>query len=221
MGAHQAVAGRSETRGAEWRFAGGWSPEEIAERLEALSLRPRNFAQEHLEALGEGPAGGTERKAMHIAQEPIGLPVAGGPFELAQGEVRAYGFSDPAIVEGHFDPVVELLGRRMLLELKVLGLHYLCGVVVSDVRSSATSDESVFGFRYDTLVGHIERGAEWFVLTKDHTSGAVSFAIHSWWCEGDMPNWWSRAGFRVLSPIYRRRWIRRAGVRLREAVRRG
>ena len=28
-------------------------------------------------------------------------------------------------------------------------------------------------FRYDTLEGHIERGYEWFLLTKDHATGGI------------------------------------------------
>jgi uncharacterized protein (UPF0548 family) len=205
-------------RPSEWRFLAGWSPDEIAQRLEDLRERPRNFAADALGELEAGTAGGVEDETMHIADEAVGPPAAGGIYERAMGHVYNYGFSDPSIVEGHFDAHAELLGRRMLLELKVLGLHYLCGVVVSDVRSSVGADESVFGFRYDTLEGHIERGAEWFRLSKDHVSGAVRFSIQSWWCEGDMPNWWSAFGFKVLAPIYRRRWIRRAGVRLRDAV---
>ena len=34
--------------------------------------------------------------------------------------------------------------------------------------SPDSSSQSVFGFRYDTLEGHIEQGFEWFLLQKRH-----------------------------------------------------
>jgi uncharacterized protein (UPF0548 family) len=106
----------------------------------------------------------------------------------------------------------------MLLEIKVLGVHYACGVVVSAVCDEKRADQSVFGFRYDTLEGHLEAGAEWFLLTKHHATGEVWFRIQAVWREGQFPNWWSRAGFQVLCRPYQRAWHRLAYVRLREML---
>lgn len=97
----------------------------------------------------------------------------------------------------------------MLLEIQVLGLHYLCPAVVNHVRA----EPNLFGFRYDTLEGHIERGVEWFPLTKN-ARGEIRFRVEARWQKGPFPNWWSRVGFIVLSGYYQRKWHRRAHHRL-------
>ncbi len=106
-----------------------------------------------------------------IALEPHGPPAVDGPFQLARTAVQAYRFSDPRIVTAHFDPRAPLLGRPMLLELRVWGLHYLCAVRVCSVRDDRGPNESVFGFRYRTVPPHLESGQEWFLLTKRHDTG--------------------------------------------------
>ena len=113
-----------------------------------------------------------------------------------------------------YDPEAPLLGRRMLLEVKVLGLRYLNGTLVSAVRTETGDGQTVHGFRYDTLAGHIECGAEWFLLTKEHATGEVRFEIRARWRAGEFPNWWSRLGFRLLARHYQRRWHVRAHHRL-------
>ena len=150
-----------------------------------------------------------------IALEAPGPPESGGAFEHARRGIAEYAFSDPDIVRGHFDGGRQLQGRPMLLELKVLGLHILCGVTVRAVRDEQTADTSTWGFRYDTLEGHVESGAEWFLLSKEHATGKVRFRIQATWHEGTLPNWWTRIGFNVLSARYQRTWHRAAYARLR------
>jgi uncharacterized protein (UPF0548 family) len=104
----------------------------------------------------------------------------------------------------------------MLLEIKVFGLHFLGGVRVQAVRDETSEDETNFDFRYDTLEGHFERGFEWFLLTKDHSSGQVWFKIEARWQAGDFPNWWSRIGFALVGERFREIWRRRAVKRLRQ-----
>ncbi len=138
-------------------------------------------------------------------------PAAFIKARLARARVALanYQFSDPAIVLAHFDPAEPLLGRCMLLELQVFGLHYLCPAVVNRVRD----EPDIFGFRYDTLHGHLERGVEWFLLTRNDR-GEIRFRIEARWQTGQFPNWWSRIGFGVLSGYYQRQWHRRAHHRL-------
>lgn len=195
---------------AEWRIGRGWQEEELEERLRALPTLQRNFSDppEHM----------TLERGWHhyfsesvIAQAVPGPPEEKGLFERGSGAVANYEFSDPRIVIAHFDPEAPLLKRHMLLEMRALRvLHYLAGVVVGAVRSDRTDDETVFGFRYDTLDGHIEEGVEWFLLTKDHATGDVRFRIEAAWRPGQFPNWWSRLGFSFLGPYYQRIWHRRA-----------
>lgn len=187
---------------AEWRVGRGWSTEALRARLDRLPTT------RSVEVRDEGPV----RSGWHhyhseavIARDP-GVDER---FARARAALASYQFSDPSIVTAHFDPASPLLDRRMLLEIKVLGLHYLCPALVTRVRD----EPDVYGFRYHTLDGHIERGVEWFLLTRD-AQGDLRFRIEARWQEGDLPNWWSRIGFRLVAGRYQRRWHREAHRRL-------
>ena len=196
---------------AEWRWGRRWSAAEIGERLARLHALPCTSG----EALQTGAHYHSEAL---IAREPPGPPTADGCLHRAQLLVQDYSFSDPRIVRAHFDRQAPLLGRRMLLEIKVWGQRYLCGVVVSAVRDEQMPEQTVWGYRYDTLAGHLEAGAEWFLLTKDHATGEVRFSIEARWREGQFPTWWSRVGFALLARRYQRAWHRLAYLRLRRRL---
>jgi uncharacterized protein (UPF0548 family) len=198
---------------AEWRLGRRWSEDELLDRLAALPTLARNFNEP-----GASPTRVEEWRrhasTSRIAQAPAGVPRPGGAFELARDALRAYAFSDPSIVEAHFDPAHRLEGRHLLLELKVAVLRYLCGTRIASVEDRQDSGSSTFGFRYDTLEGHVERGYEWFRIEQDHATGEVTFCVEARWLPGDFPNWWSRLGFAVVAPLYQRRWHRRAHRRM-------
>lgn len=189
---------------AEWRLLRGWSSEELRARLDRVDRTPNCNTADETQMTAD-------RGWQHYYSEAV---IARGPadaarFDRVREALAAYQFSDPSIVTAHFDPATPLSGRLMLLEIKVLGLRYLCPAGVSHVRD----EDDVFGFRYDTLEGHIERGVEWFVLTRA-SNGDLTFRIEARWREGDFPNWWSRVGFRLLSGRYHRRWHWEAHRRL-------
>lgn len=201
-----------------WRFGSGWSENTMRSYLNALEDRPVNFdcpPEEMIPANGWTVDGSEDE----IATEPEGPPIADGPFERAKQAIINYDFSDPSIVVGHFDPDTPVVGRNMLLELKVLGFRFLCGVRVQGMRDDLEAGTSYFGFRYDTLEGHVERGYEWFLLTKDHATGGIHFKIEAHWRMGQFPNAWSKAGFVLIGEHYRSVWRRRAPDRLRRVAR--
>lgn len=200
---------------AEWRFGWGWTERELEERLATIAGARLNFDPD---AIGQGQGWTFYYSEAPIGKEAPGPPLPGDAFERAKSAIMRYEFSDPRIVTAHLDPGTPFLGRRMLLEIKVLGLRYLCGVVIGAVRSFDLEGRTVFGFRYETLEGHIESGFEWFLLTKDHATGEIWFRIQATWREGELPNWWSRIGFRLLVRRYQRAWHRLAYVRLRDIL---
>ena len=185
--------------------------------LAALKDRPVNFDApiEQMTAEHGWTIDGSDDE---IGTEPPGPPTPDGVFARAQQAIINYDFSDPAIVMGHFDPATPVKGRDMLLELKVLGFRFLCGVRVHSVREEYDHDTTYFGFRYDTLVGHVEQGFEWFLLTKDHATGGIHFQIQAHWRPGTFPNLWTRAGFLLIGEHYRTLWRHRAPERLRKVA---
>jgi uncharacterized protein (UPF0548 family) len=189
---------------AEWRLLSGWSSEALKARLDRLGTRSVNFEAVEEQMTGENGWHHYHSEAV-IAREPEG----GACLARARLALASYQFSNPDIVVAHFDPATPLLDRRILLEIKVLGLRYLCPAVVTRVRD----EPDVYGFRYETLQGHIERGLEWFLLTKNE-AGEIRFRIEARWQPGALPNWWSRLGFYLLAGHYQRRWHRQAHRRL-------
>ena len=198
----------------EWRFLHGWSDSELQQRLASVAALPRNLDEADGRMTVQRGWGRHFSEAV-VGREAPGPPERGGAFEHAWRAVSDYLFSDPRIVKGHFDPSAPLLGRQMLLEVRVWGLRYLGPVVVAAVRDDGIDGRSTRGFRYDTIEGHFERGSEWFVVTKDHATGDVLFRIQATWTQGELPNWWSRLGFRLLARRYQRAWHRLAHLRLR------
>jgi len=202
-----------------WRFGRGWSEETLQSYLAALAERPVNFSTAP-EIMTRENGWTVDGAVASIGVEPPGPPGEDGLFARARQGILQFDFSDPRIVVGHFDPRAPLAGRNMLLEIKCLGFHFLNGVRVHSVREEATPDRTIFGFRYDTLEGHIEQGFEWFLLTQNHETGAVWFKIEAHWQLGQFPTAWSRLGFRLIGEHYRSLWRRRAPERLRELAHR-
>jgi uncharacterized protein (UPF0548 family) len=185
--------------------------------LAALKDRPVNFDTpiEQMIVSNGWTVDGSEDE---IGIEPEGPPVSDGVFGRAKQAIINYDFSDPSIVVGHFDPETNPVGRDMLLELKVVGFRFLCGVRVHSIREEYEGNTSYFGFRYDTLAGHVEEGYEWFLLTKDHATGGIHFKIEAHWRMGQFPNWWSRIGFMFIGEQIRSMWRHRAPERLRKVA---
>jgi uncharacterized protein (UPF0548 family) len=202
-----------------WRFGPGWSEERMKDYLAELTRRSVNFdvPPEEMTDVNGWKVDGIDAV---IGCEKPGPPEPGGLFERAREALMNYDFSDPLSVEGHFDPRSDFIGRNILLEIKVMGLRFLNGARVHSVRDEVGKTGTIFGFRYDTLEGHIERGYEWFLLTKDHETGEIRFKIEAHWRLGDFPNWWSRLGFKLIGEHFRELWRREAPLRLKRAAER-
>lgn len=198
-----------------WRFGRGWPEATLKAYLADLASRRVNFDVPPEQMTAENGWTVDGASEVPIGTEPPGPPLPDGFYSRAKQALINYDFSDPSIVVGHFDPNVPFVGRDMLLELKVLGFRFVNGCRVHSVREESDDAGTTFGFRYDTLEGHIERGFEWFLLKKDHASGKVDFTIEAHWRLGDFPNFWSQIGFKLLGERYRELWRHRAPERLR------
>lgn len=205
----------------EWRFMGSWSEQELAKRLSRASTLPLNFEGNEKDMTPDHGWSQVESQAL-IGRDAPGPPTGDDAFNQLKHAVSRWGFSDPRIVQGHFNDTHPLLGRPMLLELRPAGgIRYLCPVRVRAVRSESDEDRTLYGFSIDTLEGHVESGREWFLLSKDHRTGELRFHIRATWREGQFPNWWSYVGFELVGRRYQRAWHHLAHLRLRELLRKG
>ncbi len=202
-----------------WRFARGWSDKRMKAYLAELGTRPISFVAP-IEEMTPEHGWTVDGSEDLIGTEPPGPPVPDGVFARARQGLMNYDFSDPRIVVGHFDPDAPFVGRNMLLEFKALGFRFLGGCRVHSVREESNDKLTTFGFRYDTLKGHIEEGFEWFLLVKNHLTGDVAFRIEAHWRLGEFPTWWSRLGFKLFGERFRNRWRHNAPNRLREVAHR-
>lgn len=198
----------------EWRWRRGWTERELAARLAAADRRARNFASTTEELVAANGWNQVRSQAL-VARDGPGAGQAGDAFDRARRFLERWEFSDPRIVVGHFDPRRPLANRVMQLELRPLMLRFLCPVAVGAVREETRDGTTTFGFSLETLDGHVERGREWFLLTKDHATGDVRFRVEAAWQPGQFPGWWARLGFHLLGRRYQRAWHRLAHLRLR------
>ena len=116
----------------------------------------------------------THRKT--LTTEQPGPPEPEGPWEHACQLVRDYEFSPPEIVRALYDPSTPLLGRDMLLEARFPAIHFYCGVRITGVvdETRENGDRS-WGWAYETLDGHLERGKVTYEVVKHHDTGQVEF----------------------------------------------
>jgi uncharacterized protein (UPF0548 family) len=132
--------------------------------------------------------------------EPPGAPVPGGSWAVARRLVEEYRMADPAIVRARWDLDAALLGRVMVLQLRLWRLLY----VHARVRVTRVWDEDrvadgrrarVFGFEYETLPGHLELGRMEYEVLKFLEEGAVEFRLHARSRASGEGVWWARIGF--------------------------
>jgi uncharacterized protein (UPF0548 family) len=196
------------------------------------SLR-RSSARKALDALhSSAPNFDTEGESEHTADEgwrvddlcqplpsePPGPPVPGGSWEVARRLMTDYEFADPSIIRAIYHPDEPLASRDMLLEARFYGLRFLLGVRVGAVRDETRLVEGrlvrVWGWAYQTLEGHLEKGEMSYEVWKWLDSGEVEFRIHAFSRTAHICNPLVRLGFRLFGMRQRRRFFARACERM-------
>ena len=137
-----------------------------------------------------------------LPPEAPGPPVTNASFAHACAILTAYSFPPPRLIRGRFDPAAPLDGRAMLLTATFLWMHFELPVrvsrVIDETRSGEHGAETAWGYSYQTLAGHIERGEITFEIIKSVATGAIRFRIHSFSQTGHIANPLYRIGFRVV-----------------------
>lgn len=145
-----------------------------------------------------------------LPPELPGPPQAAGSFAAARAILEQYAFPPPRLIRGSFDPAVPLDGRAMLLTATFLWMTFELPVRVSRVidalRTESEHAEQVWGYSYQTLAGHMERGEITFEIVKNISTGAVSFRIHSFSQTGHIANLIYRLGFKLVGRRLQKRF---------------
>lgn len=155
-----------------------------------------------------------------LPPERPGAPESGGSWETARALVEAYEFSDPALLRAVYAPATPLLGRDMLLEGRFHGLRFYVGVRVTEVvdQPPAHATRHEWGFAYETLTGHLERGRISYLVCKDAETGEVSFRLRAYSQRAPTLGFVTTLGWQLFGRRAQRRFHRRSGERLAAAT---
>jgi uncharacterized protein (UPF0548 family) len=121
-----------------------------------------------------------DRFRASLGTEAPGPPRAGDVWQTACRLVAAYEMADPSLIRAVYDPDAPLHGRDMLLEGRFLVLRFYMGVRVTDIIDERRDGRRVWGWAYETLEGHLERGRMSYEVEKDEQSGRVDLVINAY-----------------------------------------
>ncbi|WP_019819411.1 DUF1990 family protein [Saccharomonospora saliphila] len=165
------------------------------------------------------PAWNIDTHRAALPAERPGAPEPRGCWERARSLVRDYEFSPPELVRALYEPAAPLLGRTMLLELRFHGLHFYCGVRVTEVVDETRANgDRVWGWAYETLNGHLERGKVTYEVVKHRDTGRVEFVATSYSQGAPTLGRVLSLGWRLFGRRNQLRFYRRCGERLRTFV---
>ena len=189
--------------------------------LAAAALRgvPLNFEPQPLAAYTPDRGWHADALSQRLPGEDPGDPAPGGAWEIARRLMEDYRMADPRIVRVTWDPRTPLLGREMLLDLRLYRvLRVRVGVRVTGVwdeeRVVPGGRARVFGFEYATLRGHVEMGRMDYELYKWRDDGAVEFRLHAHSRASEEGPRWVRLGFRLVGRREQVRFYRRCCERI-------
>lgn len=191
-------------------------------RIDALRELPLNFDLERRDEYTTEHGWHIDDVQTELPPEPPGPPEPHGSWEAARRVLREYRFADPAIITGIFYPDQPLEGRVMLLRGRFLWMTFYFGTRVGAVLDERVEGpdgaRQVWGFNYQTLAGHLERGQMEFSAIKWLETGQVAFRIHAFSSAAEIPNPLIRLGFRLFGRRLQLRFIHNAMGRMRRLV---
>lgn len=167
----------------------------------------------------EGPSWHVDQHRVWLPSERPGSPEADGVWQTACRLVAGYEFSPPELVRAVYDPDEPLLQRTMLLEGRFVVLRLYLGVRVTTVTDERRApDQQVWGFGYQTLQGHLERGQLSYEVVKHEDSGRVEFVITARSQRAPTLGPIMRLGWVLFGRRRQLRFYRRCGQRMQQLV---
>jgi hypothetical protein len=155
-----------------------------------------------------------------VGRERPGPPEPGGVWETARDLVRDYEFTPPELIRAVYHRQDPLLGRNLLLEGRFSGLRFYMGVrITALINETRHHHEKVWGWAYQTLEHHLERGKVTYEVIKHLNSGQVEFVASCQSQRSPTVGPILRLGWLLFGRRAQLRFYRRCGQRLHELVR--
>ena len=154
-----------------------------------------------------------------VGRERPGPPEPHAVWETARDLVRDYEFTPPELVRAVYHRQDPLLGRNLLLEARFSALRFYMGVrITALVDETRHQQEKVWGWAYQTLDHHLERGKVTYEVVKHLDSGQVEFVASCHSQRSPTLGPILRLGWLLFGRRAQLRFYRRCGQRLHELV---
>ncbi|RRO19332.1 DUF1990 family protein [Saccharopolyspora rhizosphaerae] len=182
--------------------------------LDDLTWRKVNYAAEEVRE----PHWNFDTHRRFLGVERPGPPEPGRIWETACRLVRDYEFAVPSRIRAIYRCGSPLLGRDLLLEGRFSGMRFHMGVRITEVVDES-SPQRVWGWAYETLEGHLERGKMSYLVVKHPGSGRVEFVVSG--CSQRSPGLGPvvELGWALFGRPTQLRFYGHCGVRLERLVR--
>lgn len=184
--------------------------ERLAKRLAEIGLMEPTIDLAKRDSYIAGAGWNVDAREAPLPSEAPGPQAKDGSFAAACAILAQYTFPPARLIRGRFDPAAPLANRAMLLTARYLWFTFELPVRVSRVidvtREGRDGSEYAWGYSYQTLAGHLERGEITFEIVKQLVTGAVAFRIHSFSQTGHIGNLVHRIGFRLVGRRLQRRF---------------
>jgi hypothetical protein len=159
---------------------------------------------------------------VELAAEAPGGPQPNGSFEVARRLMTDYEFADPSMVRAYYHAEDPLLGRNMLLQIRFFAIRVYAGVRISEIFDETREVDGrqvrVWGWAYQTLGEHLERGQMDYQVWKWLDSGEVEYRIHAISVLNRIRNPVLNVGFRLVGRHEQVKFARRCGERMQALV---
>lgn len=160
-----------------------------------------------------------------LPAESPGEPEPDGVWQTACRLVEAYEFADPRMIRAVYAVGQPLQGRDMLLEGRFAVLRFYMGVRVTRIidedrprEPGGPAHERVWGWGYETLEGHIERGRMSYEVVKHRDTGHVELVIRAFSKGAPSLGPVTLLGWRLFGRWTQLRFYRSCGRRLTRLV---
>lgn len=162
------------------------------------------------------PAWTFDKHVAHVGTEGPGPPEPGGLWERARRILHDYEFSPPELIRAVYDAGQPLQGRNILLEGRFYGLRFHLPVRITQVTDRDTAQERRWGWAYETLGPHLERGKVRYEIVKLPETGVVQFEADVYSQHAPTLPAILRLGWAVFGRRTQLQFYRRIGERMRE-----
>jgi uncharacterized protein (UPF0548 family) len=115
-----------------------------------------------------------------LGTDPPGRPEKNSVWWRAHREVAAYSFTPGRLLRAHYAREDDLVGRDLLLVGRFAFARFVMGVRITEAGFDEDGVRYSWGWSYETLQGHLERGRVDYRVVKDLRSGAVTLEVNSY-----------------------------------------